>query len=237
MVVSKINRNLDDLHPDDRLNRLRLRDWMQEEMRVQGVGNRELAARVRKAAGWSYGITTGLNWRAASLQELVRALGYTLHLEPRVAHVIVPPRTSVALSEVYAGHRDPSQRDEAARRDLGDYARRLREVQNLTSAMLAKRLNSGGDVVRIFEEGDRPYFLLVTAQRHFRALGAELSLVLEGEDGVRFEPPVGRWDGAGVCEVNIIELEDRTLVWNSRQPETVVSFPADVWKLWLEAVR
>lgn len=234
-TIKKINRNLDDLHIDDRLNRLRLRDWMAAEQERQNIGHRELAARMGHQTGWAYGIITGGGmWRAASIQRIVRALGFALHFNVDTKGVQVAPRTDPSISEICAGL-GVDKREEAARMDLGDLGRRYREACRLTPAMLGRRLNQEGESVRTFESGDKPYYLVVTAQRYFRALGGELKFSIERLDGSGecFEAPDGRWSRADGSEVNIVELEDRTLVWNTKSPETVVSFPQEAWKAWM----
>lgn len=230
----KINRNLDDLHPDDYLNRQRLRDWMEEERDRQGVTNRELSARLGHNAGWAYGIIRGDGmWRVASMQRLVRALGYTLHFNVTASNIIIPPREDLSVSEICAGL-DAEKREEAARMDLGDLGRRYREARKISSAVLGRMLNQEGESVRAFESGDKPYYLCVTAQRFFRALGGELKFTIEAADGTLFEAPEGRWLSTDGSEVNIVEMEDRTLVWNTKSPETVVSFPSHAWKEWIK---
>lgn len=233
MTKPKINRNIDDLHVDDYLNRQRLRDWFEEERDRQGLTNRELAARVDHNTGWAYGIITGGGmWRAASMQRMAHALGYTLHFNVVASNVVIAPREDVSTSEICAGLGAP-QREEAARMDLGDLGRRYREARKISSAQLGKLLSQEGESVRAFESGDKPYYLIVTAQRFFRALGGELRFTLEAADGALFEAPEGRWPSRGSSEVNIVELPDRTLVWNTKNPETVVSFPRTAWKEWI----
>lgn len=233
-MKQKINRNVDDLHPDDLLNRLRLRDWMEAERDRQGIGNRELAARMGRNTGWAYGIINGGGmWRAASMQRIVRALGYTLHFNVAASNIIIPPRDTPSLTDIYAGNSDPERREEAARMDLGDLGRRYREARKLSSSALGRLLNQEGESVRAFESGDKPYYLCVTAQRYFRALGGELRFSIEAADGTFFLAPEGRWPSVDGSEVNIVEMEDRTLVWNTKAPETVVSFPRSSWKEWV----
>lgn len=231
---SKINRNLDDLHVDDYLNRMRLRDWFEEERDRQGIGNKELATRLNHNTGWAYGIITGGGmWRAASMQRMARALGYTLHFNVDTFGVTPALKDQPSLSDLYAGNPDPEKREEAARMDLGNLGQRLREAKKISSAVLGRMLNQEGESVRAFESGDKPYYLIVTAQRFFRALGGELKFALEAADGTTFEAPVGRWPSNNGSEVNIVEMEDRTLVWNTKSPETVVSFPRSAWKEWI----
>lgn len=238
MKTAKIDRNLKDLHVNDYLNRLRLRDWLEQERDRQGYNNRELAALVGHQTGWAYGlINGGGQWRVASLQKIIRALGYTLWFNVEASNIVIPPPDGPKLSEIYANHPDMDQREEAARRDLSDLGRRYREALGLQSATLGKRLNQEGESVRTFESGDKPYYLLVTAQRYFRALGGELKLMLEKkeESGQQriFEAPEGRWPSTTDNIINVVEAADRTMIWNSEKPELVVSFPADAWRAWV----
>ena len=245
MTTGIINRNVTDLHIDDQLNRLRLRDWMKEEQQRQGLLDRELAARVGHHSSWAHGAMESTSWRVATLQKMVRALGFTLTFNVKIdvkpEPIAKTPFNPDGLSNVekYASSTNPERHEEAARVDLCELGERLRVASNLTPAMLGHRLNQEGKSVTAFESGEKPYYLLVTAQRYFRALGGELKLVLvkqeaSGQQRV-FEAPEGRWPSVVGDVVNIVQLADRTMVWNSNSPHIVVSFPALAWKAWLKA--
>ena len=245
MTKKTINRNMDDLHVDDQLNRLRLQDWMREEQERQGILDRELAARVGHHSSWAHGTISTSTWRAATLQKMIRALGYRLTFNVKIDVKPEPiektPYNPEGLSnaEKYANSPKIDNREEADRVDLCDLGRRLREASKLTPAMLGHRLRQESKSVTAFESGEKPYYLLVTAQRYFRALGGELKLVIvkqedNGQQRV-FEAPEGRWPSVMGDVVNVAELPDRTMIWNSNSPHIVVSFPAAAWKAWLKA--
>jgi transcriptional regulator with XRE-family HTH domain len=239
MTATQINRNVDDLHPEDNLNRLRLRDWMLEEQKRQNLNDKEIAARVGHHSSWTHKVLSTTTWRVATVQKMLRALGYTLTFNLKIDNIVVPPSATVPLTEIYANNPDVEQREEAARRDLCDYGRRYREALGLNHQQLGKRLRCEGATVLTWETGDQPFYLLVTAQRFFRALGGELKLVITKmeDNGTQriFEAPEGRWPSTIDDLINIVQLPDRTLIWNSNKAETVVSFPADAWKAWLKA--
>lgn len=222
--MKTINRNDNDLHPEDYLNRLRLRDWLKAEMQRQGVGTRELAARVGHNSSWAHGVMQTVKWRGYNIQKMVRALGYRLIFEVDI-DVEPAPTFLPSFSAMYANHPDLTQLDEAVRLDLGVLAGRLREALKLTPAAVGRRLRCEGGTVRAFEGGDRPQWLLVTAQRHIRALGGTLRLlILDPGTGEVFEAPKDTWPSTGTTDVNVVQSGDRVLVWNAKTPETVASF-------------
>lgn len=238
MTATQINRNINDLHPEDQLNRLRLRDWMIEEQKRQGVSDKELSARVGHLSSWAHCVMKSSMWRAATLQKMVRALGYRLTFNVKVDGVAVPA-AEITLADAYANNPNIDRYEEAVRRDLCDLGRRYREASKVTALDLGRRLNSEAKTVLAFESGDSPFYLLVTAQRFFRALGGELVpvMVKEEESGQQrvFPAPEGRWPSAISGLVNVIELPTQTMIWNTNAPEIVVAFPAAAWKAWLKA--
>lgn len=240
-----IDRNINDLHIEDQLNRLRIQDWMIEEQKRQGILDRELAERVGHHSSWSSGIMKTSGWRVATLQKMIRALGYELTFNVKIDVDPVPIAPSpmnpeaITYAEKYANSPSVSNREEALRVDLCVLGERLRIASRLTPAMLGHRLNQEGKSVTAFESGEKPYYLLVTAQRYFRALGGELKLVIikKEENGQQriFEAPDGRWPSDVQNIVNVVEAKDRTMVWSSSNPDNVISFPAAAWKAWLKS--
>jgi hypothetical protein len=245
VTATMINRNISDLHTDDYLNRLRMQDWLREEQKRQGISDKELSSRVGHHSSWSHGVMESNMWRVATLQKAVRALGYELKFNVKIdvkpGPIEKTPYNPKGLSnaEKYANSPNLSHREEADRVDLTDLGRRLREASNLTPAMLGHRLRCDGSTVTAWESGEKPFYLLVTAQRFFRALGGELKMVITKieDNGTQriFEAPEGRWPSATEDVVNIVQLPQHTMIWNSNAPETVVSFPAAAWKAWLKA--
>ena len=238
MTATRINRNVSDLHPEDQLIRFRFQDWLVAEQERQNIADKELAAKVGHHSSWAHGVMSSTSWRVATMQRMAYALGYQLAFNVKADNVVIPP-AEIKLADAYAGNPKVERHEEAIRRDLCDLGRRYREAMNMTPAMLGHRLRAEGKTVTSFETGDKPYYLLVTAQRFFRALGGELRLVLvkqepNGQQRV-FEAPEGRWPSATQDVVNIVQLPQHTMIWNSNAPETVVSFPAAAWKAWLKA--
>lgn len=236
LPVSKIDRNLGDLHLDDRLNRLRLLDWMRDEQKRQGVHDKALSARVGHNSSWSLGVLRSDTWRAATLQKVVRALGYRLTFNVDI-DIVPVPATTPSMMSVYENHPNPERREEAARIDLCTLGARLREARGMDLMDVGHIVNQTGNQVRTFESGDKPYYMLVTAQRYFRALGGELRMVLIGDDGVPFEAPVGRWPDVADTTVRVAEGDGRVLLWNAGSPGIVVSFTETAWRMWLEQQR
>lgn len=235
MTYTHINRNTDDLHLGDKLVRLRLRDWMRAQQREQGINDRLLAARVGHNSSWSHGILSTTSWRMATVQKMVRALRFGLTFNVDTAGVKLPPPEGALLSDIYANNPDPDKREEAGRIDLCGLGRRYREALGLSPAQLGHRLGQEGKSVIAFETGDKPYYLLVTAQRYFRALGGMLVPVLTTIDGEPMALPEGEWVSELLDTVAVTETRDRVLVWNTAKPEAVVSFSAMAWTRWMAA--
>lgn len=236
VATVKIDRNMTDLHPDDRLNRRRLQDWMREERDRQGLTDKTVSERVGHNSNWCHDVLKSDTWRVSTLQKMMRALGFRLMFNVDIDIVPVPSEAPSMMS-VYENHPNPERREEALRIDLGSLAGRLREARGVEPAFLGRALGQNGSQVRTFEAGDKPGFLLLTAQRHFRALGGELKLLLVGEDGVPFEAPEGRWPKGSEMTVRVAEGEGRVLLWNANVPGNVVSFPEAAWRMWLETLR
>lgn len=238
MTGARINRNIGDLDHEDLLNRLRLQDWLAAEQVRQGLSDKALAAKLGHQSSWTHGVTGSSSWRVATLQRIVHALGYRLTFNVKADNVVIPP-AKIILADAYVGNPKVERYEEAVRRDLCDLGRRYREALGLAPSVVGHRLNTEGKTVTAFESGEQPYYLLVTAQRFFRALGGELRLVIvkqedNGQQRV-FEAPVGRWPSSVHNIVNVLQLPNQTLIFNSNAPEIVVSFPADAWKAWLKA--
>lgn len=234
--TSNIDRNLGDLDLNDRLIRLRMRDWLREERDRQGLHDKSLSERVGHNSSWSLGLLKSDMWRAATLQKIVRALGYRLTFNVDIDIVPVPSGVPSMMS-VYENHANPERREEAARIDLCTLGARLRQARGIDETVLGRRVGQTGTQVRTFESGDKPYYMLVTAQRYFRALGGELRLVIVGDDGIPFEAPPGRWPDAADTTVRVAEGDGRVLLWNTHTPGNVVSFPETAWRMWLEQQR
>lgn len=236
MTMSKVDRNLGDLHLDDRLARLRMKDWLREERDRQGLHDKALSERAGHNSSWSLGLLKSDMWRAATLQKIVRALGYRLTFNVDIDIVPVPSEVPSMMS-VYENHPNLERREEASRIDLCTLGARLREARGMDVTAVGRIVGQTGSQVRTFESGDKPFYMLVTAQRYFRAIGGELKLVLAGADGVPFEAPVGRWPDSADATVRLAEGDGRVLVWNAHAPGNVVSFPETAWRMWLEQRR
>jgi hypothetical protein len=240
-----VNRNKDDLHVEDKLNRLRLRRFLQQRQANLSLSDRDLSHAAGHGKDWASNIWRRDSWRCATMQHIARLLGYELTFNVAIEADVAPPAGATNY-EIYQNNPDLSKRDEATRIDLALLGARCREAIGITPYQLGRRLNMDGSKVVTWESGDTPYYMLVTAQRYFRALGGTLIFVLVAEDGTTVTPPAtdadnlitAHWQPAVSLEqVNIVESDDRTLVWNSAQPSNVVSFTAQAWKLWLEAAR
>lgn len=232
----KINRNMDDLHLTDRLNRLRLRDWMRAQRDLQGLNDKQLADRVGHNSNWAHDVLSEDTWRVVTLQKMVRALGHRLVFNVDIDIIPVPLEVPT-MASVYGDNPSMDRREEADRIDLCGLGGRLREARGLEPALLGRSLGQNGNQVRTFESGDKPGYLLLTAQRYFRALGGELKMVLVGPDGVPFEVPEGRWPEASDMTVRVTEGDGRVLLWNTHTPGSVVSFPEAAWRMFLETQR
>lgn len=234
----KIDRNLTDLDVNDKLIRLRMQDWLLAERERQGVGNREIGQRVGHHTSWAHCFLKSTMWRTVTLQKMVRALNHRLTFNvDTFGKVIIPPPDGPLLSDVYANNPNPDRQEEAIRLDLGDLGRRYREALGVSRVKLARKLNQEAKTVDVFEAGASPQYLLVTAQRYFRALGGELRLVLTPPDGEPFEPPAFDWDASALVEVQVAEFDGRVLVWNANAPHVTASFPAEAWQAWLRSNR
>lgn len=234
--VVKINRNVDDLHTDDRLNRLRVRDWMVAERDRQGINDRILAGRVGHNSTWARGVLTTDTWRVATLQKIMRALGYKVTFNVDID--IVPAlSTEPTMAEVYASSANVERQEEAMRVDLCTLGARLRTARGWSAGAVGSLIGQDAGQVATFESGDKPFYLLVSAQRYFRALGGELKIVVVPPTGDPFEAPVGRWLPSEQTTVRVVEADGRVFVWNSGTAGMVSSFDAAEWRVWLETQR
>lgn len=234
--VTKINRNTEDLHVNDRLNRMRLLDWMVAERDRQGINDRILAGRVGHNSTWAHGILTSDQWRVATLQKMVRALGYRLTFN--VAIDVAPAlSTTPTMADIYASSPLVERREEADRVDLCTLGGRLREALGWPPHALGNLIGQEGKQVITFESGDKSLYLLVSAQRYFRALGGELRMVIVPETGDPFEAPVGRWVPVEDTAVRVSEVDGRVFVWNAGTAGIVASFSAAEWLMWMETQR
>lgn len=236
-----VNKNREDIHVDDKINRVRLIRYLRDTQDELGISDRDLSARVGHGPNWSASLYRQNSWRMATLQELVRAFGLTLHLE--VNSKVPPiPAEGPTFSELYAANPNPARREEAARIDLMVLFGRLRKALDLSAAEVGRRMGVEGGKVTEWETGETPYFLVVTAQRYFRALGAELTFVLEDENGKRFAAPptmtdtivAASWEAERCAEtVKVVRSDTLVKVWNSRNPRHVATFPVEVWDAWV----
>lgn len=227
-----IDRNLHDLHPNDTAARLVFREWTLSERRAQGITAKELAARVGHTGTWVRSFYRGTNWTIPMVQKITRALGYEIRFEVHIGGL--PVAFDWSLSTGYYAKAKAKRRDEATLLDLCTLGEQLRETRCLSTVTVARTLRTGTDMVEKLERGDVPNVMLIKMQRYFRALGAELIINIHrpGEDepiDTKIQAPAS----ATGTVVNIVEAADRTLVWHSNYPNTVISFPADEWKAWL----
>lgn len=180
-AAKRIIRNMDDIHPADYNNREALRRWLVAEKHRQCTNDRLVSERVGHQSSWSHGIVNGTSWRAASIQKMVRALGYrlTFNVDPGEG-VILPDADPIwqATFNTYQNSENLDRREEADRIALSLLVGRLRAARGLTAREVGLRLNCEGKTVLAFEAGEKPGYLMVTAQRFFRALDAELKFVI-----------------------------------------------------------
>lgn len=238
MTAMQITRNMDDLHLADKMNREWLRTWMAAEQKRQALPDKMISERVGHQGSWASGLTSGTMWRASSVQKFIRGVGRELVFKVDIGWEPQPlPEGTVTLSEVYQNHPDMEQREEAARRDLCQLGARLREAAGLTTIELGKKLNIDPSSVRAFESGDKPFYLLVTAQRYFRGLGGELNFVIKDPTGqaISYVSPGDKAVAAALKEVNVSTTGGRVMIWNKENPSVAVSFSAEGWKTWLKA--
>lgn len=234
-----VNNTWIDLHPDDLANRVALRDYLYASSVGQGLSEPELSKAAGYQTGWAKGVWSQSSWRLSTVQLLVRTLGYQLDLDVSTVGVRLAPQDPAIAglrSMFRAGTRDG---DEVDRRWLADLGRRLRVGLGVERAELGHALKMSGTRVRDWEEGDGPDYLLLTAQRYFRALGRPLYPLLRLHSGTLVVPIGMRMggsqglSGAGANDVQVEEGPVVTRLWNRAYPSTMVEFPTAVWKQWL----
>lgn len=186
-----VNNTWTDLHPDDQAARVELRDLLRAHSRSRGLAEREVAAAAGRKQGWAASIWAQDSWLLSSMQAMSRALGYRLAVD-----TVQPLPTSMAPVQMEMWDAmnavvgvDAAGRDTVSRMILADTARRLREYLELSPAQLGALLGHSARRVTEWEAGEKPDYPLITAQRHFRALGYPLSFTLLDEDDEPVPPP------------------------------------------------
>lgn len=234
------HRNWADLHPDDGETRAELRKWMRNEMTRQGLGELAMSLKAGHRRGWARSVFEATSWRLATVQHFCATLGYELEFHAAWQYgegmADEPPELLAAL-EIYR----PGSPGRASlqRQRLADYGRRLREAKGISVPELASRLSMTPTHLRDWEECDRDDYLVLTAQRYFRALGNPLRLILCHESGSRVylgprRPPPPPATVSGPV-VQITEEEDSVWVRHRDSPFPAVRFTRDEWHEWLNS--
>lgn len=234
-----VNRNRDDIDVSDRINRIRLRRLLQQVQDVKGYSDDQLSTLAGYKEKWLSSLWARKSWRLATVQHVARTLGYRLVFNVAIDLSDVGLTVEdLAVEDLQSLYTDPAKQDEAARIELTALGARIREAVGLTPPQLGKRLNMEGHKISIFESGEKPYYLLVTAQRYFRALGGELQFSLVDDEGNVLRPTADEdseaivaktWKGTGE-QVRVNIFAGHVFLWNSLTPSNVVSFPVPVWR-------
>lgn len=237
---SVYHRTWSDLHPDDGEARLELREWTRQTSQAQGHTERGLSEAAGYQRGWARAIWSASSWRLATMQWLCSSLGYDMEFNAAWQYgegmAAEPPELRLMLDM----HEPGTSRWHAAQRMwLADYGRRLREAKGIPVPELALRLSMTPTHLREWEAGDKDDYLLLTAQRYFRALGNPLRLILRDREGLRVylgprnPPPAAAATSAGA--VGIEEVGALVRVYRRDDPDKVVLFTRDEWQQWLNS--
>lgn len=176
--------NNEDLHPEDTLIRVALREVMLGIFSASDLPERVISERAGHGSGWARSALTKESWKLATMMALARSLSYTMTFN------VVPPRgvtpepedaAFAATMDMFA--RKPHRADEAARLRLRDLGRRIRVASGLSVTDMGRLLNMKAPRVSDWEDGDADDCLLLTAQRYFRGLGGKLVPVLVAPSG------------------------------------------------------
>lgn len=157
-----------DLHPADLEIREDLRAILVDLRREAGLSQARLAQRVGVSQRPVAQFETSTTWRISTVQRYAHALGARLVMEldglPWVDMSVLRPA-------------DPAEAMVWDRRVLLEALRDARESTGMSTADLAEVLGCAESTVRRVEsESD---VLVITAQRHARALGGSLALSVE----------------------------------------------------------
>lgn len=180
-----VNNTWTDLHPDDHTTRTGLRDRLRAHTRQRGIAEKQLATAAGHRPGWAQSIWAQDSWRLSSIQTMCRVLGYHLDIRPgRELPAHVKPADETFWLGIAAVYNDtPADRDMVYRMRLADTAARLRAALGLSTDYLGGLLGQQAQKVAEWETGEKPDYLFITAQRHFRALGYPLSFTLLDANG------------------------------------------------------
>lgn len=239
--------NMDDLHIDDLIARIRIKSFFKAEQKRRLEYDRDVAKRVERGPNWVHSTWRNEHWQLSTMQLMARAFDYELGFEPMIPHGLwlkIDKAGLWQLSEVYASNPDADQRAEAARMDLCVYAGKIREALGIGATEFAKKLGTDTSKLIDWEKGNRPHYVLTAAQRHFRQLGAPLRFFLTGNvaiDGkkIAFDFPPCKEENSAAAgwltrnTVHVEEGEDETVIFNALRPTEVVRFPAAVWREWI----
>lgn len=230
-----VNRNRDDIDVRDRINRIRLRRLLQHVQDMKGYSDEEVSTMAGYGEKWLSSLWARKSWRLASVQHVARTLGYRLGFH---VDIELPVGADLTVDDIQSLYVEPADIDSAARIELSALGARVREALGVTPVELGKRLHMEGNKIVTWESGEKPYYLLVTAQRYFRALGGELQFHLVDNDGNKLHPEADEesetiinntWKGTGE-EVRLNAFAGHVFLWNSITPSNVVSFPVHVWQ-------
>lgn len=229
-----------DLHPDDGDARVELRRFLRTAAGRQGYTEATLSIAAGRRPGWAKSVWATSSWRLATIQHLSSVLGYQMgfHAAGRYGEGMeLEPIRFQVLRKAYA--KGSADAHTVQRMWLADYGRRLREARDVSPHVLAARLSMTPARLLDWEECDKDDYMLLTAQRYFRALGNPLRLMLSHEDGsathirTPYDPTLATDGSAGA--VNIREKADGTYVWHRDDPEHVIRFTPGEWRQWLDS--
>lgn len=181
--------NMADMDVADSAIRLGLGEAMERLRAEGGITRAALSIACGHRNNWFNGLYRTSNWRLGTLQKVFRILGYRLRWVVRGAVVPVPADEPDAAFQDLMMAMGIDFLEEAERVELQDLLRRYREGAGVSRSEFSARVMTAPSNLKSWEEGEEPQFLVLTAQRFFRALGCELRFLLEDSGGVVREIP------------------------------------------------
>lgn len=177
-----IHTNHDDLHVADSNHREQLRITLRKLAKAKGGNLVAFSKAAGHQHGWASHALNRTTWRMASLQEVIRACGLTPHFKINyVGQLPEPSEATLSTRETYEGSpklATPANLDALSRLELIDVGRQLREQLGLEPHEVARRLTMAASKLIEWETSERDYYMMVTVQRYFRALGTPLEVQL-----------------------------------------------------------
>jgi len=235
--------HIEDIHIDDLIARVRMKSFFRSEQKRRLEYDRDVAARVGRGGNWVHSTWRNEYSLLGTMQLMAYAFDYELRFEPKMTHDVwlkVDKTQFWQISAVLAANPDVEKRNEAARMDLCVMAGQIRKAAGIEDLALAKRLNTDRSKLLDWEEGNRPNYTVTQVQRHFRMLGAPLTLSVSPlGDGPDFEFPACKEEGPLAAawlmrnDVNMVEVGGDMVIFNALRPAEVVRFPIAVWNEWV----